>query len=67
MYMVASVCTWFLRAWKIGQLECVAATEGKQDSEVDVVPRQQIQRTFSREAQAHKSTFSSRMFSMKKV
>ncbi len=32
MYMAAAVCMWFLRAWKIGQIE-VIATERKERPE----------------------------------
>ncbi|KAI4127804.1 MAG: hypothetical protein LQ338_003033 [Usnochroma carphineum] len=35
MYIIAGgVCMWFLRAWKIGQIESTAAAEGKSPAEV---------------------------------
>lgn len=37
MYVSASICMWALRAWKIGQMEQIAAEQGKAVEEVDVV------------------------------
>lgn len=36
MYIGAAGCMWFLRAWKIGQLEKTASEQGKSLNEVDV-------------------------------
>lgn len=38
MYVAASICMWILRAWKIGQIEQIAAEQGKAPEEVAVVP-----------------------------
>jgi len=35
MYTAAAVCMWFLRAWKVGELEELAAEEGKSMSNID--------------------------------
>ncbi|KAL8703387.1 MAG: hypothetical protein Q9201_003443 [Fulgogasparrea decipioides] len=34
MYIAAAICMWFLRAWKIGQIEIIAIVEGKSPAEV---------------------------------
>ncbi|KAL8657686.1 MAG: hypothetical protein Q9226_001662 [Calogaya cf. arnoldii] len=34
MYIAAAVCMWFLRAWKIGEIEKIAAANGKSPAEV---------------------------------
>lgn len=42
MYIGAAVCMWFLRAWKIGELERVAITKAEREQELqdeDFVPR----------------------------
>ncbi|QDS72857.1 hypothetical protein FKW77_007245 [Venturia effusa] len=35
MYIAAALCLWFLKAWKLGEMECVAAVERKPMDEVD--------------------------------
>jgi hypothetical protein len=35
MYIAAAMCMWFLRAWKVGELEELAAEEGKAMANVD--------------------------------
>ncbi|KAL8989072.1 MAG: hypothetical protein Q9177_001959 [Variospora cf. flavescens] len=38
MYVMAGgVCMWYLRAWKIGQIESIAAEEGKSPAQIGVV------------------------------
>ncbi|KAI4263692.1 MAG: hypothetical protein L6R42_001175 [Xanthoria sp. 1 TBL-2021] len=37
MYIAAALCMWFLRAWKIGEIERVAAAKWKSPAEVSVV------------------------------
>lgn len=37
MYVAASICMWVLRAWKIVEIEQIAAEQGKVPEEVDVV------------------------------
>ncbi|KAL9007161.1 MAG: hypothetical protein Q9188_000095 [Gyalolechia gomerana] len=34
VYIAAALCMWFLRAWKVGQLERIASVEGKSAREV---------------------------------
>jgi len=37
MYIAAAWCLWFLKAWKVGQLERIAAKESEATSQVDPV------------------------------
>jgi hypothetical protein len=37
MYIIAAIAGWFLRAWKIGQLETIAAEKGEDFSSVNPV------------------------------
>ena len=37
MYVAAALCMWFLRAWKIGQIQQVAAEQEKAPGDVDAV------------------------------
>jgi hypothetical protein len=37
MYIAAAFCLWFLKAWKIGELERVAALEKKPTDQVDAI------------------------------
>ncbi|KAI4277144.1 MAG: hypothetical protein LQ337_002017 [Flavoplaca oasis] len=37
MYIAAALCMWFLKAWKVAEMERVAAVEEKSPAEVDVV------------------------------
>ncbi len=42
MYMGAALCMWFLRAWKIGELEQIAAEKGKRTEDLDPVADQPL-------------------------
>lgn len=35
MYIAAALCLWFLKAWKLGEIERVAAVEHKSSDQVD--------------------------------
>jgi hypothetical protein len=35
MYIAAALCLWFLKAWKLGEMERVAAAEHKPLDQVD--------------------------------
>lgn len=37
MYIAASICMFVLRAWKIGEIEELAAEQGKAPEQIDVV------------------------------
>ncbi|KAL9600113.1 MAG: hypothetical protein Q9219_003369 [cf. Caloplaca sp. 3 TL-2023] len=37
MYVAAALCMWFLRAWKIGQIEGMAVAAGKSPAEIDAL------------------------------
>ena len=67
MYICASLCAWGLRAWKIGQLESFAAEEGKAANEIDVAQAGALDRTISKEAMQHRSSFFRRLFMWKRV
>jgi hypothetical protein len=44
MYIGAALCMWFLRAWKIGELERITTTKEEREQELrndDMVPREQ--------------------------
>ena len=62
MYIGAAICVWFLRAWKISELEKrPAVTEEKRESEFrddDAVPneRPELARHISRAASVKKAT-----------
>ena len=36
MYTAAALCMWFLRGWKIQQIEQIAAEKAKRSSDIDV-------------------------------
>lgn len=60
MYIGAALCMWFLRAWKIGELERQAVTEEKREQEIrddDQVPtgRLDLSRHVSRTASVKKA------------
>lgn len=38
MYVVSAISMWFLRAWKIGEIEQIAAEQGKAPEEVNATP-----------------------------
>jgi hypothetical protein len=43
MYIGAALCMWFLRAWKIGELERITTTKEEREQELrddDMVPRE---------------------------
>jgi hypothetical protein len=41
MYIAAAICMWFLRAWKIGEIEKMEMTKSGQESrDDDILPRE---------------------------
>jgi len=51
MYIGAAVCAWFLRAWKVSELERVKGGKEEREREIrddDQVPRDALQRNESR-------------------
>ena len=69
MYMAAAISMWFLRAWKIGEIEQVAAEQGKVAEEVDVTIVESQQGTFNA-ASARRTTKSrlwKRLFAWRRV
>ncbi|KAL9029733.1 MAG: hypothetical protein Q9196_002054 [Gyalolechia fulgens] len=37
MYIAAALCMWFLKAWKVGQIERIASVEGKSPTEISMM------------------------------
>ena len=60
---------WFLRAWKIGQLEALAAEKKESLSKIDSVrvDQSQIKRIISASSRKQRSSFIGRMMKWKKV
>lgn len=42
MYLAAAVCMWFLRAWKIGQIEEIAAEKEKRPEDLNAAATEPI-------------------------
>ena len=66
-YIAAALCAWGVRAWKVGQLECLAAEQGRPGEEVDVSEARTIERTVTQESKKYRSSFVRRMFIWKRV
>ncbi|KAL8854587.1 MAG: hypothetical protein Q9221_000622 [Calogaya cf. arnoldii] len=66
MYIAAAVCMWFLRAWKIGEIEKIAGANGKSPAEVSVVASEPVEDT-SRTIRQPSSSVLMRLFAWKKV
>lgn len=61
MYIGAAVCMWFLRAWKVGELEREAVSKERRELEIrddDAVPRHRTEMTrhISRTASVKKAS-----------
>lgn len=66
MYIAAALCMWFLRAWKIGEIERVAAAKGPSPAEVSVVDIEPVD-NISQAVGQPSSSVSRRLFAWKKV
>ena len=42
MYIAAAVCMWFLRSWKIGQIQQIAAEQGKRPEDIDAASAEPV-------------------------
>ena len=42
MYIAAAVCMWFLRIWKIGQIEQIATEQGKRPEDLDAASTEPV-------------------------
>ena len=68
MYVAAAVCMWFLRVWKIGQIEQIAAEQEKKPNDIDAASAEQVDdRAVSFAAKKPKSSVLKRLFIRKKV
>ena len=67
MYIAAAVCAWFLRAWKVGQLEYIAAQERKSVGEVNAVGAKELQKVFSKDVRRQKSSLVHRLLARQRV
>lgn len=68
MYMAAALCVWFLRAWKIGELEAIAAHEEKALHDINPLDPEspELRRAIST-GTYRKSSLIKRLFAWKKV
>ena len=69
MYVAAALCMWLLRAWKIGEIEEIAAVEEKPPGDIDALHAEptQLRRTASRKSGFKRSSILKRLFVWKKV
>ena len=68
MYIAAAVCMWFLRSWKIGQIEQIAAEQRKRPEDIDAASAEPVgERAGSIVAKRSQSNGLKRLFMMKKV
>lgn len=69
MYIAASICLWVLRAWKIGDIEQIAAKQGKKPEEVSAISADPstMAHTTTFEMDAMKSSIAKRLFQWRKV
>lgn len=66
MYIAAALCMWFLRAWKIGEIERLAVAKGKPPAEVSAVAIETVDVT-SHVVNQPSSSVLRRLFAWKKV
>lgn len=69
MYILAAVSGWFLRAWKIGELEMLAAEKGEPIGQLDATQAHVIElnKTTSRELRARRSQLLKRLLACRRV
>ena len=68
MYVAAAVCMWFLRVWKIGQMEQIAAEQEKRPEDVNAASAEPIgDQAIVLAAKRQSSGILKRLFIMKKV
>ena len=68
MYVAAAVTMWFLRAWKIGQIEQIAAEQEKRPEDIDAASAEPVNaRAISLAAKNCQSGVLKRLFIWKKV
>ena len=67
MYIAAALCMWFLRAWKIGELEQLAAEQGQSVQAIDAVESHAFEKPPSQVSRPAKSSVLKRLFMWKRV
>jgi hypothetical protein len=69
MYVVSAISMWFLRAWKIGEIEQIAAEQGKAPEEVNAIPSELQGQTPAPASMRRtvKSSIVKRLFAWKRV
>ena len=68
MYVAAAVCMWVLRAWKIGQIEQIAAEQEKRPEDINAASSEPMgDGAISLAAKRYKSGVLKRLFIWKKV
>ena len=68
MYIAAAVCMWFLRSWKIGQIQQIAAEQGKRPEDIDAASDEPVgERASSFMPKRSKSNVLKRLFVTKRV
>ena len=67
MYIAAALCMWFLRAWKIGELEELAAEQGQSLQGIDAIQSHALVKPPSRASRLAKSSILKRLFMWKRV
>lgn len=66
--MGAALCIWFLRAWKIGEQEAIAAYKGQDLDQVNALDAESLEfRTAISTASCRESSVVKRLFAWKKV
>ena len=66
MYIAAALCMWFLRAWKMGEIEIIAAAEGKSTAEISVGATEPIDKSPKGQAEPTSGVLG-RLFAWRKV
>lgn len=67
MYLAAAVCMWFLRAWNIGELERLARTKEKRESDSEPTPEAADDRIGWVSSRPGRSSLLRRLTTMKKI
>jgi hypothetical protein len=67
MYLVATVCLWYLKAWKIGQIEMLAATSNQPANNIRLIPEELPESNQGQQIEAKISPFLVRLFRLQKV
>jgi len=67
MYIAAATCMWFLRAWKVGEPEELAAEEGKTMANIDPLEPQPESESTAHRSMKAKSSVPKRLLQWKRV